>query len=142
MGAFTIQYETTVKPKIEEAVKSALETEVKDVAIQALEFGAMHDIYLDFTPCEYFEDTRRYSFMQDDSYKSEVKGNTLTITEEVHPQNLWGGKHANDDLGLIVSTGNPLFHQPFPRPWMDEAIEANIQKLESALSAGMKRQGF
>ena len=146
MGVFTIEYETKIVPLLHEAIDDALKNEVKDVAIQALEYSAMHSIYMAYTPDPFFQKSRRYSFMQDNSYKDDVKDNTLTITEVVTPQDLFSEvgstKWKNADLGDVVAKGDVNWAQPFPRPWMDEAIEPNIGALEAALKEGLERQGF
>lgn len=147
MGVFTIEYETKIVPELYKAIDNALDNEVKDVALQALEFSAMHSIYMEYTPKPIFQESRRYSFMQDDSYDvPPAKDNTLTITENVKPQDLFSPvgstKWSDADLGDIVAEGRVDWWQPFPRPWMDEAIEANMQSLESALKVGLERQGF
>lgn len=146
MGVFTIAYESNILPNIYKAIDNALENEVKDVALQSLEFSAMHDVYMAYTPDPFFQESRRYSFMQDESYDCSVANNTLTITSNVKPQNLFSrvdsSKWSNADLATVVTEGNVSWGQPFPRPWMDSGIESNLGSIESALIDGMKRQGF
>lgn len=146
MGVFTIEYETRIVPELYRAIDNALENEVKDTALQALEFSAMHGIYLAYTPEPLFQESRRYSFMQDNAYKTEVKDNTLTITADVKPQGLFSRigstKWADADLGDVVAEGNYSWMQPFPRPWMDEGIKENQGAIEAALKRGLERQGF
>ena len=147
MGVFTIDYETSIKPNLLKAIDNALDNEVKDVALKAIEFGAMHEIYMAYTPEPIFQDSRRFSFMQDENYETEVKDNTLTITSVTKDglQDLFyrnGGSSSGVDLGDIVANGRVDFWQPFPRPWMDEGVEANIGNIEEALKRGLERQGF
>jgi hypothetical protein len=147
MSVFTINFETEMLPMIEAAVDNALDNEVKEVALQLLEFGAMHEIYMAYTPQPIFQGSRRYSFMQDENYESEVKDNNLKITSVTKDglQDLFysdGRRSQGLDLGDIVAEGNSAFYQPFKRPWMDESIEQNIGRIEDALRAGLERQGF
>ena len=141
MGVFTIDYETSIKPNLLKAIDNALDNEVKDVALQGIEMSAMHGIYMDYTPQPFFQESRRYSFMQDENYETSVQDNTLTITAKSKLQNLFGDSH-KEDLGDIVAEGWKNFHQPFARPWMDEGIEANLPAIEAALKRGLERQGF
>ena len=146
MGVFTIDYETRIVPELYRAIDNALENEVKDTALQALEFSAMHSIYMAYTPEPFFQESRRYSFMQDESYETEVSDNKLTIKAVVYPQNLFSRigstKWATADLGDVVAKGDVSWMQPFERPWMDEGIEANMAQIEAALKRGLERQGF
>ncbi len=147
MSGFTIDYDTVIRPGIEAAVDNALEHEVKDVALQVLEFSAMHEIYMSYTPSPIFQSSRRYSFMQDENYETEVKDNNLKITSVTQDglQDLFysnGGRSSGLDLGDIVANGDRDFYQPFKRPWMDEGIEQNLVRIEEALKAGLERQGF
>ena len=147
MGVFTIDYETNIKPNLLKAIDNALENEVKDVALLSIELGAMREIYMGYTPDPIFQESRRFSFMQDENYETEVNNNTLTITSVTKNglQDLFyrdGRSSSGLDLGDIVAKGRVDFGQPFPRPWMDEGIEQNIPKIEAALKAGLERQGF
>lgn len=147
MGVFTIDYETNIRPNLLKAIDNALDNEVKDVALKAIEFSAMHGIYLAYEPDWKFQESRRYSFMQDENYETEVKDGRLKITSVTKDglQDLFyrdGGKSNGLDLGDIVANGMVDFWQPFPRPWMDEGVEANIGNIEEALKRGLERQGF
>lgn len=147
MGVFTIDYETNIRPNLLKAIDNALDNEVKDVALKAIEFSAMHGIYLAYEPDWKFQESRRYSFMQDENYETEVKDGRLKITSVTKDglQDLFyrdGGKSNGLDLGDIVANGRVDFWQPFPRPWMDEGVEANIGNIEEALKRGLERQGF
>jgi hypothetical protein len=148
MSVFEIAYETEVRPLLKDAIDNALENEVKDVALKSIEFSAMHGIYMDYTPTyPIFQDSRRFTFMQDDNYETEVKDNELTINAVAKEglQDLFygsGQRSSGVDIGDIIAKGDKDFFQPFPRPWMDEGIEANLQKIEDALRSGLTRQGF
>jgi hypothetical protein len=147
MGVFTLEYQTSIQNRLHDAVDNALENEVKDAALQAIEFGAMHEIYMSYTPYPIFQSSRRYSFMQDENYETKVENNTLTITSVTKDglQDLFytnGQRSEGVDLGDIVAEGNADFYQPFARPWMDEGVEQNIGVLEEALMNGLHRQGF
>lgn len=147
MSVFEIAYETEVRPLLKDAIDNALKNEVRDAALQAIEFSAMHGIYLAYEPDWKFQESRRYSFMQDENYETEVNDNELTINSVTKDglQDLFyqGGEKSNGlDLGDIVANGRVDFWQPFPRPWMDEGIETNLQKIEEALRSGLTRQGF
>lgn len=138
MGAFTLEYETVIRPNLEAAIEDALRNEVKDAALYAIKDSAITQVYMAYKP-KFF--SRRYSLVDDDSYKCEANGNTLTITYTGELQNLWGNTH-HEDLGDVISEGWENFNMPFPRPWMDEGVQGNIQSIESALKAGLERQGF
>jgi hypothetical protein len=138
MGIFTLTYETEIKPRLELAISNALENEVKDAALYAIKDSAITQVYMAYKP-KFFH--RRYSLVDDDSYKCEIEGNRLTITYTGELQNLYGSSHG-EDLGDVIAQGWDSFHMPFPRPWMDEGIENNIPLLENALKSGLERQGF
>lgn len=147
MGVFTLEYEAELRPQLTDAVDNALENEVKDATLMAIEFGAMHEIYMAYSPSPIFQNSRRYSFMQDENYETEVADNKLTITSVTKEglQDLFytdGRRSSGLDLGDIVAEGDSEFYQPFERPWMDEGVEQNIEQLENALMNGLHRQGF
>lgn len=138
MGAFTLEYETVIRPNLEAAIEDALRNEVKDAALYAIKDSAITQVYMAYKP-KFF--SRRYSLVDDDSYKCEVNGNTLTITYTGELQNLWGNTH-HEDLGDVISEGWENFNMPFPRPWMDDGVQGNMQSIEAALKTGLERQGF
>ena len=138
MGAFTLEYETVIRPNLEAAIEDALRNEVKDAALYAIKDSAITQVYMAYKP-KFF--SRRYSLVDDDSYKCEVQGNKLTITYTGELQNLWGNTH-HEDLGDVIAEGWENFNMPFARPWMDEGVQNNMQSLEAALKAGLERQGF
>lgn len=134
MGVFTIQYETVIKPKLEEAITDVLKNEVREAALNAIEDSANSRIYDAYDSSGY----RRFSAMDDGSYLWEVNGDTLTIMYAASFQ----GSSANGDLGDVIASGNKAYHMPFPRPWMNEGIDDNMAKIEAALKAGLERRGF
>lgn len=138
MGAFTLEYETVIRPNLEAAIEDALRNEVKDAALCAIKDSAVTQVYMAYKP-KFFH--RRYTLVDDDSYKCETQGNTLTITYTGELQNLWGGSH-HEDLGDVIAQGWENFNMPFARPWMDEGVQGNMPSIESALKAGLERQGF
>ncbi len=139
MGMFTIMYETEIAPKLDIAISSAMNNEVKAAAIDAIEESANKRIYEAYSPKFY---SRRMSFINDDGYLiPPANGNVLTVTATAGLQNLYGGNHS-DDLGDVIANGASNFYMPFPRPWMDEGIEEHLSEIENALMSGMKRQGF
>lgn len=138
MGTFTLEYETVIRPNLEAAIDDALRNEVKDSALYAIKDSAITQVYMAYKP-KFF--SRRYSLVDDDSYKCEVNGDTLTITYTGELQNLLGNTH-HEDLGDVIAEGWDNFHMPFERPWMDEGVQGNIHSIESALKAGLERQGF
>ena len=138
MGAFTLEYETVIRPNLEAAIDDALRNEVKDAALYAIKDSAITQVYMAYKP-KFF--SRRYSLVDDDSYKCEVQGNKLTITYTGELQNLWGNTH-HEDLGDVIAQGWKSFHMPFERPWMNEGVEVNMAQIESALKRGLERQGF
>ena len=138
MGAFTLEYETVIRPNLEAAIEDALRNEVKDAALYAIKDSAITQVYMAYKP-KFF--SRRYSLADDDSYKCEANRNTLTITYTGELQNLWGNTH-NEDLGDVIAQGWDNFNMPFPRPWMDEGIQDNMPSIEAALKRGLERQGF
>lgn len=138
MGAFTLEYETVIRPNLEAAIEDALRNEVKDAALYAIKDSAITQVYTAYKP-KFF--SRRYSLVDDDSYKCEQNGNTLTITYTGKLQNLIGNTH-HEDLGDVIAEGWENFNMPFQRPWMDEGIRDNMQSIEAALKAGLERQGF
>ena len=138
MGAFTLEYETVIRPNLEAAIEDALRNEVKDAALYAIKDSAITQVYMAHKP-KFFHS--RYTLVDDDSYKCEANGNTLTITYTGELQNLWGNTH-HEDLGDVIAEGWKNFNMPSPRPWMDEGIQANMPSIEAALKAGLERQGF
>lgn len=140
MGVFTIQYETVIKPKLEEAITDVLKNEVREAAIDIIEESAQKRIYEAYPSPKFY--SRRFSAERDFSYSWDVGGNHLSIEYTAMPQNLFGGAFYADDLGDIIASGNKAYHMPFPRPWMDEGISENIDKLEAALKVGLESRGF
>lgn len=134
MGVFTIQYETVIKPKLEEAITDVLKNEVREAALNAIEDSANSRIYDAHDTNGY----RRFSAMDDGSYLWEVNGDTLTIMYVASFQ----GSSANGDLGDVIASGNKAYHMPFPRPWMNEGIDDDMAKIEAALKAGLESRGF
>lgn len=135
MGVFTIQYQTIIKPQIDIAVEDALRNEVSKAAVSALEDSAQHRIYDAWTPVI---DTRRFSFIDDNTYVCDANKNILTITAVSSFQ----GVQTGDDLGDVIEKGLSNYRMPFPRPWMEEGINDKISEIENALAIGMQRQGF
>lgn len=134
MGVFTIEYETVIKPNLENAITNALDNEVKRAALDAIELASETEVYAAYLPKIW---RRRGSLMSDDSYDCTVSGQTLTITAIPSLQGTGGG-----DLGDIIASGNASYHMPFPRPWMDEGIGYSLSEIESALKSGLESQGF
>lgn len=134
MGVFTIEYETVIKPNLENAITNALDNEVKRAALDAIELASETEVYAAYLPKIW---RRRGSLMSDDSYNCIVSGQTLTITAIPSLQGTGGG-----DLGDIIASGNASYHMPFPRPWMDEGIGYSLSEIESALKSGLESQGF
>lgn len=134
MGVFTIQFDTVIMPKLEAAITDVLKNEVRDAALNAVEDSADSRIYGAYSS----SGRRRFSAMDDASYSWEVNGDTLKITYVAGFQ----GQNASGDLGDVIASGNSNYHMPFPRPWMDEGVQDNIAKIESALKAGLESRGF
>lgn len=135
MNQFILEYETIIKPQIDAAVEDALKNEVSKSAVQALIDSAQQRVYDAWTPVI---DTRRYSLLDSNTYDCDVQGNQLTITA----QTTFQGKQTSDDLGDVIEKGLKNYRMPFPRPWMEDGIQDNLLKIESALEVGMTRQGF
>lgn len=138
MGVFTLEYETVMHPRIEQAVQDALQYDVRIAALGVIEDGAEERVYNAYHPKFW---SRRWNLVQNKGYEWEVDGNHLKITAVDALQNLYGDSHS-EDLGDIIAEGWSNFNMPFERPWMNESIEANIGQIESALRTGMERQGF
>lgn len=134
MGVFTIQYETDIKPKLEAAITDTLNDEVLTAAMDALKESAETRIYKAYAT----KGHRRFSATHDNSYLASTSGYTLTITYEAGFQ----GGDASGDLGDVIAGGDTAYHMPFPRPWMDEGILDNMDKIESALKSGLASRGF
>lgn len=138
MGVFTLEYETVIRPNLEAAIEDALRNEVKDAALYAIKDSAITQVYMAYKP-KFF--SRRYSLVDDNSYKCEAEGNKLTVTYIGQLQNLYGDTH-HEDLGDIIAQGWENFNMHSERPWMDEGIQCNMPSIEAALKAGLERQGF
>ena len=68
-----------------------------------------------------------------------VEGLTLTLENAAEPQ------HANGvDLTPIVEEGDPDWHQPFARPFMDEARNEYVDngKADNDIAAALRAMGF
>ena len=142
MGVFTIGYETEIKPKLDEAITDALSREVADAALLAITQSAKERVYDAYSDPKFL--SRRESLLnatRDETYSVEAHDNELTITAHPSLQNLFGGDNSGD-LGDIIAEGWSNYHMPFPRPWMDEGISESIGNIESALKAGLERNGF
>lgn len=144
MSVFTLEYKTVIKPKLEAALSDALKNEVAKVLTDEAEKSAKENVYDAHDP---IFDSRRYSFLKDNSYYTEVNGNAITITATAHLQNLWNENGNYDDpseLSDIVELGIVNYYMPFARPWLDKAIENGLAngRIDAAIEAGLKRQGF
>lgn len=142
MGVFTIDYETVIRPKLDEAITNALMHEIKEAAVNAIEESAKQNIYEAYPNPKF--NSRRFSAEHDASYAWDVSGNRLRIEYIAQPQNLFGGSFYSENLGDIIAEGWENWHMPFPRPWMDDGMAnaINTGEIDRAIKAGLERQGF
>ena len=151
MGVFTLLYETEYKPGLEAAITDALREEVSTIVIAEAEASAQENVYDAYDPDKYI---RRESLLDDESYTSVVNGNELTLYAHVDGNPMYRGTDGWDpgDITEIIERGyryhwknSRIFKgQPYPRPWMDKAIENGLAdgQIELALEIGLQRQGF
>lgn len=144
MGVLMTEYEGKIFPNLMDAISNALANEVARTAVTLIENSASENIYAAYAPSKY---KRRFSFMHDESYDTEVSGNELTISERVS-----GVGNAGENLGEIIEAGFPYEwehsriyeSQPFPREFFRIALEEGINSgaIKDAIERGLTRQGF
>lgn len=142
----TVEYETVIFPQIAKSVEDALRIEVASKCVNLITESArvnMYDKYVSHAASPY---ERRGSYLNSDNYTTDVNGNTLTISEEIHGQ----GKALNLTEALEEGTSyewtkSEIYAmQPFPRPFFGKAIDDGIAsgEIEAALRNGLTRNGF
>lgn len=144
MGVLMTEYEGRIVPNLMNAISNALANEVAQTAVALIENSASENIYAAYAPSKY---KRRFSYLHDESYMTEVSGTELTVSEHVT-----GVGNAGDNLGEIIEAGFPYewehsriyAQQPFPREFFRVALEEGISNgsIRDAIERGLTRQGF
>lgn len=145
MAEISLAKATAVMMNLDAAISDALAHEVADAIKDEILLSAERNVYT-YHASPYFMGTRRkgHGGLDDkNNLISHVEGNVLTVDNVTPLQNLWGGGHS-ETLTPIVEAGAKSFHQPYPRPFMDEAKTELIDKgrAAAALRMGLRRQGI
>lgn len=129
-----------INDALESKVAPVVKHEISDAVVGQYVYGA-HD------PIPVFYASRRgrgSGGIGDESVmESHVYDMTLTITDTSQLQNLWSDTW-QADVATIVQEGSKQFHQPKPRPFMEEAVRDAIDsgKIDQALRDGLAVNGL
>lgn len=131
--------------KMEESIEYALLLDVFPVAREAIA-REVYDTVYDYEAAPVFMASRRFpngGISGEKSIDGDAVGRQLTITDRAGLQNLWSNTWSAD-VTTIVQEGSKQFNQPYPRPFLNEAIQRAIQygEIDNALKLGLKKQGI
>lgn len=123
------------KKELTSAIKEALRGPVKDGLERAIEQEAKTNVYDAYASSGY----RRGQIGAKTNLKAKVSGTTLTITNVTQPQ----GSGAGMTETSFVESGAPNYRQPFPRPFMNEALEKyQAGEFSQDLGNALRSRGF
>lgn len=130
-----------IRGLLDTAVENALRDSVADGLKEAIQKKAKESVYsYPASPSAMYKRREESGGLIDDTTMlTTVEGLTLTLENAAEPQ------HANGvDLTPIVETGDPAWHQPFARPFMDEARDDYVDNgnANSDIAKALKSMGF
>lgn len=134
MGFVLDQYRDW-KKQLNSAIKEALNGPMKDGLKRKIHEKAQTNVY------EAYASTgpRRGQIGGEKNLKAKVSGTTLTITNMTQPQ----GSGAGMTETTFVETGAPNYRQPFPRPFMEAALEEYVAgEAQQDLDNALRSRGF
>ena len=130
-----------IRGLLDSAIKNALRDSVADGLKEAIQKKAKENVYIyPASPSAMYKRREENGGLIDDTTMlTTVDGLTLTLENTAEPQ------HADGiDLTPIVEEGDPAWHQPFARPFMDEARDEYVDdgKADSDIAAALRAMGF
>lgn len=136
-----IQDYMQIRGLLDAALENALRDNVADGLKKAIQEKAQENVYsYAASPSAMYKRREENGGLIDDATMiTTVEGLTLTLENAAEPQ------HANGiNLTPIVEEGDPDWHQPFARPFMDEARNEYVDngKADSDIAAALRAMGF
>lgn len=136
-----IQDYMQIRALLDAAIENALRDNVADGLKKAIQEKAQENVYsYHASPSAMYKRREENGGLIDEATMiTTVEGLTLTLENAAEPQ------HANGiDLTPIVEEGDPDWHQPFARPFMDEARNEYVDngKADSDIAAALRGMGF
>lgn len=130
-----------IRGLLDTAVENALRDSVADGLKEAIQKKAKGSVYsYPASPSAMYKRREENGGLIDDTTMlTTVEGLTLTLENTAEPQN------ANSiDLTPIVEDGDPAWHQPFARPFMDEARDEYVDNgnADSDIVKSLRAMGF
>ena len=130
-----------IRKLLDSAIGNALKDDVADGLKDVIQKKAKENVYsYPASPDAMYKRREESGGLIDDATMlTTVDGLTLTLENAAEPQ------HANGvDLTPIVETGDSAWHQPFARPFMDEARDEYVDngEADSDIAKALKSMGF
>lgn len=130
-----------IRGLLDTAVENALRDSVADGLKEAIQKKAKGSVYsYPASPSAMYKRREENGGLIDDTTMlTAVEGLTLTLENTAEPQNANG-----IDLTPIVEDGDPAWHQPFARPFMDEARDEYVDNgnADSDIVKSLRAMGF
>ncbi len=130
-----------IRGLLDTAVENALRDSVADGLKEAIQKKAKGSVYsYPASPSAMYKRREENGGLIDDTTMlTTVEGLTLTLENTAEPQNANG-----IDLTPIVEDGDPAWHQPFARPFMDEARDEYVDNgnADSDIVKSLRAMGF
>lgn len=128
---------------IDSVINSALSNEIADKLKYCIQEEATNRVY-SYEP-KVLNSRRKSSGGLIDSGNMEtwVSDRTLTLYNSTGLQNLFGGDDGSP-LTPIIEDGVSAYHQPYPRPFMDEALDKLVDEgiADRELGNALRAAGF
>lgn len=130
-----------IRGLLDSAIENALRDNVADGLKKAIQEKAQENVYsyLASPSAMYKRREENGGLIDDTTMLTTVEGLTLTLENAAEPQ------HANGvELTPIVEDGDSAWHQPFDRPFMDEARDDYVDNgnADSVIAKALKAMGF
>ena len=145
MRVFSLSEAIDMLQTIDDNIESALADEVTAKARELIKQEVLGPVY-DYPAQPTFSASRRGEsggIADPNNIDGDVYGLTLQLTDNAQLQNLWSEKWSAD-VASIVQAGTTQFHQPYPRPFLEDAIRDGIAdgQIDQALKDGLERSGI
>lgn len=127
-----------IKDKIEQGVDSFLESEASPRLKEIIRDETQWSVVYSYPASQRAMQSRRYGIGDPDEMASWVSEHELVIENHVHLQ---GGEPGETD---IVQEGYGNYRQPYPRPFMDAALNKYIStgEADESLAATLRGMDF
>jgi hypothetical protein len=130
---------------LNEKIRTALATEVSDIAKETMSDHVMSDVYNKYTPSQSPKGYVRTGDLYKDIQTTMIDDNTLTI-ENVAKDEETGRMYASivdEGIGYEWKDSRIYQMQPYPRPFVENTFkELADGKAKQALIDGLKKQGI